>query len=189
MNHESRRGPRALAATLAFGLLLAACGGEDTTATTAAPATTTTEAENVVEVGMHDFAFVGLPASVPAGTRLTVSNHAEAELHEVVVFKLADGDERKAADLVTLPPHELEAALGAPVAVLLAAPGGDQIPAVGDGTLSEPGNYVLFCFIPTGVDPQVYLEAAAQSEGGPPQIEGAGPPHFVHGMFADLVVE
>lgn len=189
MKHESRRGLRGLAATLAFGLVLAACGGDDTTATTAAPTTTTTEAENVIEVGMHDFAFVGLPDSVPVGTRLTVSNHAEAELHELVIFKLADDEDRKAADLAGLAPHELEAALGAPVAVLLAAPGGEQIAAVGDGTLSEPGRYVVFCFIPTGVDPQVYLEAAAQSEAGPPQIEGAGPPHFVHGMLADLIVE
>jgi len=198
MFETHRVGGRAAAMTIVLGLTVAACGGDDSTATTAAPATTTTttaatttstSAENVVEVGMHDFAFVGLPESVPAGTRLEVVNHAESELHELVVFKLADGEERKAADLAGLDPRGLETALGAPVMVLLAAPGGDQIAAIGDGTLTEPGRYVVFCFIPTGVDPQVYLEAAAQPQDGPPQIEGAGTPHFAHGMHADLIVE
>lgn len=183
----STRSSRLAAVSLAFGFALAGCGAGDTTATTGAPGTT--ETENVVEVGMQDFGFVGLPDSVPAGTRLTVVNHAEAELHELVVFKLADDEDRKAADLAGLDPQELEATLGAPVTVLLAAPGGEQIAAVGDGTLTEPGDYVAFCFIPTGVDPDVYLEAAAQSDDGPPQIDGAGPPHFVHGMLADLIVK
>lgn len=193
--NQVRRGAAAL--TIVLGLVVAACGSDEDAATTLAPATTTstteatttTPAENVTEVEMHDFAFVGLPESVPAGTRLEVVNQAESELHELVVFKLADGEERKAADLAGLDPQELEATLGAPATVLLAAPGGEQIAAVGDGTLAEPGNYVVFCFIPTGVDPQVYLEAAAEAEGGPPEIEGAGPPHFVHGMLADLIVK
>lgn len=178
---------RAAAATMILSLTLSACGDDGGTDTTPASITTTASVENVVEVGMEDFAFVGLPESIPAGTRLTVVNHAESELHELVVFKLSDDEERNAADLAGLAPDELEATLGAPVAVLLAAPAGDQIAAIGDGTLTEPGRYAVFCFIPTGVDPQVYLDAAAQSE-GPPQIEGAGPPHFVHGMLADLTV-
>ncbi len=44
------------------------------------------------------------------------------------------------------------------------------------------------CFIPTGVDPQEYLRVAAETEEGPPQVEG-GPPHFVQGMHAELTVE
>ena len=72
--------------------------------------------------------------------------------------------------------------------VLLQAPGSsDVIPAVGDGTLSEPGRYLVICAIPTGADPMEYLEAAAQSEEGPPEVEG-GPPHFVNGMYAEVVV-
>ena len=42
--------------------------------------------------------------------------------------------------------------------------------------------------IPTGADPQAYLKAAAESEGGPPQT-GGGPPHFVNGMFGEIAVE
>lgn len=69
----------------------------------------------------------------------------------------------------------------------MAPPDGDVIPAVGDGTLAEAGRYVFFCFIPTGVEPQVYLDAAAEAEEGPPQVDG-GPPHFVQGMFAETTV-
>lgn len=180
-------------ALLAGLALLAGCsdGGADTPEPTAAAVEEAPEAEeteNVVEVGLADFAFVDLPETVPVGTRFTVNNLAETELHELVAFRLADDDDRAVEELTQLAPGELVEALGEPAAVLLQAPGGEQIPAVGDGTLSEPGRYAILCFIPTGADPGEYLEAAATSEGGPPQVEG-GPPHFVHGMFAELVVE
>lgn len=189
MLDTNRVGNRA-AVILVLGLALAACGGDEVTTSTDAPtATTTTEPTgDIVEVELNDFEFIGLSESVPAGTRLAVVNHAESELHEMVVFKLAEGEQRSASELAGLDPLDLEATLGAPVTVLLAAPAGEQVAAVGDGTLNEPGKYVAFCFIPTGVDPQVYLEAVAQSQDGPPQIEGVGPPHFVHGMLADFDV-
>lgn len=40
---------------------------------------------------------------------------------------------------------------------------------------------------PTGVAPDEYLAAAAASGGGPPDVPG-GPPHFAHGMVAELTV-
>ena len=58
---------------------------------------------------------------------------------------------------------------------------------VGTGTLAEPGRYLIICAIPTGVDPGEYLTAAAESEGGPPDVPG-GPPHFVHGMYGQITV-
>ena len=141
-----------------------------------------------IEVEMVDFAYVGLPDRVPAGTRLSVVNTAEEELHELVAFRLPDEEERGVPELIQLPPDELGPLLGEPTAVLLAAPGGPQIAAVGDGTMADAGRYAIVCFIPTGVAPEVYLEAAAQTESGPPQVEG-GPPHFVQGMYAELIVE
>jgi hypothetical protein len=91
-------------------------------------------------------------------------------------------------ELAGLSPGELMGALGEPTMVLLAEPaGGTTIPAVGDGTLSEPGRYAVMCFIPTGADPAEYLRVAAETEEGPPQVPG-GPPHFVHGMHAELLV-
>ena len=143
--------------------------------------------DEVLEVGMVDYAFAGLPESVPAGTRLTVANISDTELHELVVFRLSGDEERAVAELAGLPPDELLTALGEPHTVLLAAPDGPVIPAVGDGVLAEPGRYALFCFIPTGADIDEYLTAAATSD-GPPEVDG-GPPHFVHGMHAELIVE
>jgi hypothetical protein len=61
--------------------------------------------------------------------------------------------------------------------------------AVGDGTLTEPGRYVLMCFIPTGADPDEYLSAAAASEGEAPTGVAGGPPHVVNGMYAELHVD
>jgi hypothetical protein len=139
-----------------------------------------------VEVTLVDFAFEGLPESVPAGTEFTVANAADAELHELVAFRLPDDETRSIDELVHLSPGELVDALGEPAAVIIAAPGGEPIHAVGDGTLSEPGRYAVMCFIPTGADPAEYLAAAAESE-GPPQVDG-GPPHFVHGMAVELTV-
>ena len=199
-----RRGVATLSLVVALGLAGTACSDEADSATTSttavppsAPATPdepgddepTSDGTETLKVVLEDYAFQDLPASVPAGTRLTVVNEAERELHELVAIRLAD-DEDRTADELAHDPDALGALLtsGPPATVLLAAPGGEQIPAVGDGTLSEPGRYLLICMIPSGVDPDVYLEAAAQSDGGPPQVEG-GPPHVAHGMFAELVVE
>lgn len=175
---------RTIAAVAVAGVLAVGCGDD----TPVAAGQDEDGMDNQLEVVMRDFAFENLPQSVPEGTRLTVVNEAERELHEVVAFRLPDGEDRTVAELAQLSPPDLVAALGEPATVLLAEPSGPVIPAVGDGTLSEPGRYALMCFIPTGVDPGEYLAAAAETEQGPPQVDG-GPPHFVHGMYAELLVE
>jgi len=76
----------------------------------------------------------------------------------------------------------------APATVLVTPPGAEQIPAVGDGTLTEPGRYVVICTIPTGVSPQAFLDAVKAAGGGKPVIPDAGAPHLAHGMFAQVVV-
>lgn len=158
-----------------------------TTPPTAPP--TTLADDGVVTIALSDFAFGGLPESVPAGTRLAIENISEAELHEIVAFKVPDGEARSAEELLALPEEELLAIVGPiPTTVLLAPPGAPQIDALGDGTLTEPGRYLLLCAIPTGIDPAEYLAAAAAAGGGPPQVENGGPPHFVHGMHAELIV-
>ena len=211
MTHPSTAFPQlrltvALAAGLVIGLT-ACSGDEDAKLDTAAPEPTEQEADAVVEhaadepaqesyddgaadieVELVDFAYVGLPDRVPAGARLSVVNTADEELHELVAFRLPDEEERGVPELIQLPPEELGPVLGEPTAVLLAAPGGPQISAVGDGTMDDPGRYAILCFIPTGVAPEDYLAAAAETESGPPQVEG-GPPHFVQGMYAELIVE
>lgn len=142
----------------------------------------------MVTIGLRDYAFEDVPATVALGTSLSITNSSSTELHELVAVKLAEDETRSAADLVALAPAELGALIGdAPAHVLLAPPGAAGFPVVGDGVLDEPGRYLLLCSIPIGADPAEYL-AAAQSSDGPPQVAG-GPPHFTAGMFAELVVE
>ena len=198
----TRRPVRRLAAAPLAALValvpLAACSSDDDaaaeTTTTEAPASTsTTHADHAepgeYEVTLSDYEFTGLPDEVAAGSKLTVVNTATTELHELVAIRLPGDEERSVEELVALPEDEVAAILGGgpPAAVLLAPPGGEQIAAVGDGTLSEPGRYAIICSIPTGVAPEVYLKAAAESNGAPPQVEG-GAPHLAHGMFAELIV-
>ena len=157
-------------------LTLGACGGDDA-AEVATP--------GVVDVSLSDFSFGDLPDEVPAGTRFRVVNDAESELHELVAVRLPDDDRRSTDEIVEAGLEKVFAA-GPPTVVLLAAPGGEQIAAVGDGVLDEPGRYLVVCAIPTGADPQEYLDAAATSD-GPPQVAG-GPPHFMNGMYDDITV-
>jgi hypothetical protein len=183
---------RAGTAVIALALLAAtgaACGDDDE----GSDATSTTEGSEQaepIEVTAIDYGYEDLPDSVEAGTRLTLTNASGKELHELVAVLLPADEERSVEDLVKLPQEELEALFaGEPAMVLLAPPSGaEMIPAVGDGTLSEPGRYGVFCAIPVGADPDEYLDAAATSQGGPPEVEG-GPPHFTQGMYGELTVE
>jgi hypothetical protein len=171
----SRARAAALSALVASTALLGAACGEDAAAS------------GTVTVHATDFSFGDLPDEVESGTRFELVNDSKAELHELVAVRLADDEKRSAEEIV----HDgVESLFGVePAFVLLAAPGGEQIPAVGDGTVTEPGRYIVICTIPTGVDPEEFLAAAQESQGGPPQIENAGPPHIAHGMFAEFTVE
>ena len=169
---------------------LGACGDDGTGDDAADDATTTTEAAaESVQVTLIDYGFKDLPDTVEAGTTFTVKNESTVELHELVAFKIPESETRSAEEILSLPEAEGQAALGGPPAAVLIGPpgGGEMIKAVGDGTLTEPGRYLVACFIPTGADPQAYLQAAQASQGEPPQVEG-GPPHFTKGMRAELTV-
>ena len=181
----STRRLSALALAALMALTVGACGDDDDAADT----TTTTEAAATVEVTLVDYGFQGLPAEAEAGTTFTVTNSSTAELHEFMAFKIPESETRSAEEILALPEAEGQAALGGPPAAVLIGPpgGGDQISAVGTGTLSEPGRYLVACFIPTGADPAAYLAAAQASQGEPPQVEG-GPPHFTKGMRAELTI-
>lgn len=192
------------AATLMLTLGLGACGDDDGDATSTDDPVPATDAEDqaagegegdgegdgevpTVEIVAVDFGFEGLPEWVEAGTRLTLRNEAEAELHELVAFRLDDDEARSVEEIMGLEPEEMQGVLGEPTTVILAPPGSDEVAVpVGDGTLSEPGRYAIVCMIPTGADSDEYLEAAATSD-GPPDVEG-GPPHVAHGMFGEVEV-
>jgi hypothetical protein len=187
----------ALILTMALGAV--ACGDDDEdatsdTTTTEAPAdesTTTTAAPagETVEVTAVDYAFEGLPETLAAGTKISLTNGTENnEAHELVAIRIPDEETRPVSELVALPEEEIDAIFGSaePATVILAAPGQTDVPGpvVGDGTLDEPGRYAVVCFIPVGADPAVVLDPNAE---GPP--EAAGPPHAAQGMFAEVTVE
>ena len=185
-----RRGVLSLALVAGLAVAAVACGSDSTTddAVAEAEPAGATATPDTLEVVATDFEFGGLPDAVPVGTEVVFVNDAGRELHELVAVRLADTETRSAGELMA-DPAALGAVMGGgePAMVLLAEPGGEQIVAVGDGTFTEPGRYLLVCAIPTGADPAEYLAAAAASTGGPPQVAG-GAPHFAHGMFAELEV-
>lgn len=116
---------------------------------------------------------------------MSLRNSSDGELHEFVAIRLPDDEQRSVSELIQNP-EDLVAYFPNVATVIIAPPGENRFPVEGDGTLSQPGRYAIICAIPTGVDPGVYLAAAAESE-GPPQVEG-GPPHFVAGRYAEVVV-
>jgi len=167
----------------ALGLLAGACG--DTSDTSDAGG-----AGKTVVVTATDYKFEGLPKSVKAGTKLELTNVSTKELHETVAVRIPDTEKRPVSELVKLPETELQALFppGPPALVVLAAPNrGAPIPAVGDGTLTEKGRYMISCFIPTGADPAAYLKAAEAATDGPPDVPG-GAPHVEQGMFGEITV-
>lgn len=187
---------RLAALPLVLAIVAAGCGGDDDDADDAADAlsaTTVNEGsdeagEAEAEVVTVDYDFEGLPDTIEAGTRLTLRNDSDHEVHELVAMAIPADETRSAEELMALPEAELTAALpGEPALVLVAPPGEESFAAVGDGTL-EPGRYLALCAIPIGADPEEFLQAAQEATDGPPQVDG-GPPHFTSGMYAELTVE
>jgi plastocyanin len=190
--------PRRARALTALAVLtplsLAACGSKDHTAVASGiPSTSTTSstlaASTEVAVTGIDYAFSGLATTVKAGTTFTFSNGSKKESHELVLFKLADGEKRSLAELLALPPDEANKLTGPPVAVAVAAtPGADGVVVEGKLEVAEPGRYLALCGLPTGGDPKV-VEAAAKSGKPPAEDPNAGPPHFTKGMVQEFTVE
>lgn len=156
--------------------------------TTVSPTTTVPSPEaKVVEVTTQDYAFVGLPSEIDAGTQIKLFNESTLELHEFVAIRLPDDETRSVEELVQLPEGELAAFFPRVESVILAPPGSNPFTAVGTGRLDKPGRYAIICTIPIGADPTEYLQAVAESE-GKPDFEG-GPPHFTAGMWGEVTVE
>lgn len=189
---------RYVAAAAALGVALVACGDDDdaasdTTAaapTTAAGSATTAGGDHpTVAVEGVDYAFENLPEEIAAGTQLTFTNASTAEFHEMVVIRIPDDETRPVEELLQLPEEELGAIFGdaPPALVAVAGPGEEGMPVVGDGTINEPGRYVVSCFVPVGADPQAVADAMQAAGDEQPDL-GDGPPHFTAGMWAELTV-
>lgn len=118
-----------------------------------------------------DYAFEGIPATVPAGVLALELTNEGSEVHEMIIFQKPDGDTRSAGELLNDPAMEGSA----PSGFALAVPGET---AVGLAELAA-GNYFAVCFIPVGTT----------SFAGPPaEGEESGPPHFTQGMVTEFTV-
>lgn len=187
----------ALVATAALvGLLGGACSSdsgtdesrqadEAVTETTVAEVTTTTAGgPQTFEITAADYTFAGVPESVVAGSTLSLTTEPGGEPHEVVAVALPETETRPAGELVALPDDEFGALFAEEAAlVTIALPGTTDTPGpvVGDGTLDEPGRYLLLCTFPQGT-------SVADVEAATGPLEG-DQRHYTLGMFAELRVK
>lgn len=158
---------------------------ESVVETTVAEATTTTiGGPQTVEITAADYAFAGVPDSVAAGSTISLTTAPDGEPHEVVAVALPDTETRPAGELVALPDDEFGALFAEEAAlVTIALPGTTDTPGpvVGDGTLDEPGRYLLLCTFPQGT-------SVADVEAATGPLEG-DQRHYTLGMFTELLVE
>jgi plastocyanin len=137
-----------------------------------------------IEVTATEYEFDGIPDTVEAGTTFNFTNEGE-EAHELVILPMPEGEERSAEELAQLPMDELIPLFTEPPAtVLLADPGEEGQAVEGDGSVSEPGDYLAVCTFPVGT---ASLDELEGGEEGPP--EGDGPRHLTEGMYAEFTVE
>ena len=144
--------------------------------------------DGVVVVSGSDYGF-DLTEEVAVGDELVLSNASDVEFHEMVLFRVADSEERSVDELLQLPEEESMASLTF-LGVAGAAPGEEGEVVEGSFEISEPGRYVLTCFIPEGADPAVVGDAffGADPAEGPPDF-GDGAPHAMLGMAREFTVQ
>lgn len=192
--------------TPALGLvalvLLAGCGQSEVAEDASpAPATETEAAErteaaaDTVTIRAVDYEFREVPGTVEPGTTIRLENQSEDEAHEILAFRLPEGEERPVEELVSLPPERFEELDLQLRGVALAPPEGTSAEGPAPPlTLEEPGRYALVCLLPTDAPPGEVLEAAREfleagaPAGGEPDYPETGPPHAHHGMFAEITV-
>ena len=160
-----------------------------------------------IAVGGVEYAFTGLPESVPAGTTLTFTNDG-IELHELVVNRIADGVDETFEELMALNESGVDLQAEGYIDIefgdqmLLAMP--DET-ADGGITLEQAGRYVALCYIPTGLEPAKLAEFGVDiSAIGPdtdmtelPEEAQAyleelmvdAVPHIANGMIQEFIVE
>jgi plastocyanin len=150
-----------------------------------------------IAVSGVDYAFVGLPTNVPAGTSLTFQNDG-TEMHEMAVVHVLD-ETTPLEELMAMPEEESQALVEF-VGFVSAMPGTSAEDSV---TLDAPGRYVALCFIPQGMDPAAFEAAGVDltqvdentdPSDLPPEAQElfasleSNPPHMALGMIQEFRV-
>jgi hypothetical protein len=132
------------------------------------------EADEVVDVELTNYAFVGVPRTLPVADEAyfklaNVSDGTERpELHEVFLGRRNPGTDEPIEELLALDDEVLEKIT--PMGHELLAPGGRAVMPVA----LEPGDYLMVCFVPEGASFE--------------DFEGTGPPHALLGMTYEFSV-
>jgi plastocyanin len=159
-----------------------------------------------VEVTGVEYAFTGLPESVPVGTTLAFTNGG-VELHEMVVNRIADGVEETFDELMALNESgvdlEAEGYIDAEYGnqMVLALPGQTAEDTI---TLDQEGRYVVLCYVPSGLEPAKLeefgvdittldentdmAELPAEAQAYLEEVMTTGVPHLVNGMIQEFTV-
>jgi len=129
-----------------------------------------------------DYAFEGVPTSVPVGTTFGFDNQG-TELHEMAVLRKNDDVTMSFEEILQLPDAEAFTMV-TPVGQTFSAPGEM---AEGEVNLSQEGEYIMLCFIPQGTvdlpSTSPGTSPAAESPAAASPAASPGPPHFVLGML------
>ena len=155
---------RVASVAAAFLLLAAILGSSAVMAQDGSPPT--------IDITGQDYAFVGLPSSVPVGTSFRFTNGGD-EFHEMMIVRRNEGTTEPFEELIALPDDQL----GDKLTLVggLFAPIGQTSPA--QLTLDEEGDYIVVCFVSQGTT------SSFASSG-----EGDAPPHAALGMVGEFTV-
>jgi hypothetical protein len=150
-----------------------------------------------LEISGIDYAFVGLPTSVPADTTLVFANEG-TEFHEMIVVRITD-EVTPLEELMTMPDEET-AGISEFVGYVSALPG---MPAEGAIALETPGRYIATCVIHQGSDPAAFeaigfdpsqLDDNTDPSTLPPEVQEllaqieANPEHQALGIIQEFTV-
>lgn len=154
----------------------------DASAPAASPAASVPPGPTVAVVAV-DYAFQGLPSSVPVGTSLTLRNDGK-ELHELLVARKNDGVTESWDELIAMPEDQSMSKVTV-YGPLVAAPGSTGSSMDGGATtivLDAEGDYLAVCFVPQG------MTSFPDPSASPDPAASFGPPHFALGMRQEFTV-
>jgi hypothetical protein len=147
---------------------------------------------DVIEVVGVEYAYVGLPSSVPVGTSLAFDNTG-LEFHELALARVADDATESFEELMALG----DAAFGqgkleiVEEGVLIANP---QEKAEGTLALEREGRYLAICLVPQGMIPSLLSELGVTEDMAPvdwpPEAQAIleNPTHATLGMVQEFAV-
>lgn len=124
-----------------------------------------------VDVTAVDYAFEGVPATLPAGTTTFVFSNEGEEMHEMLMVRFKD-PKTTIEDLMELSDKEAQSKLDF-LGASFGPPGTTDV----ESKELAPGKYALLCFVPVGSTSE---KAARKAD---------GPPHVARGMSAEFTVE